>query len=134
MKTQNRLFSFFTALALVSVTSAFAQSPPQNDNFVNRTTLTGSSVTFSGSLAGATLESAEATNVNWRPYGATASVWWTWTAAATGPVVISMPNPPPNYNVVNVYTGADFSTLILGRGTYFAKPLGRYLPFRATAG
>ena len=62
MKTQKGLFSFFAALALISANSAFAQSPPANDDFANRTVLTGSSITFTGTLVGATSEPAE-TNI-----------------------------------------------------------------------
>lgn len=132
MKTNLRKLGFCATLMLASVMSGFAQTPV-NDNFDNRTVLSGSSVTFSGSLAGATLESGE-TNGTYSSFGGTGSLWWTWTAAVTGPVVISMPNSPPTHNVVAVYTGANLNALTEGAFTYFAKPPGRYLQFNATAG
>jgi hypothetical protein len=132
MNTNKTLFGFYTALLLVSATSVFAQ--PANDNFDHRTVLSGSPVTFGGSLAGATLESAETNGTSWVPFNATGSLWWTWTAAVTGPVVISMPSAQPSYDVVSIYTGAEINTLTLGPFTSFPKPLGRYLRFDAIAG
>src|SRR5215467_14379741 len=133
MNTNKTRFGFYAALLLVSASIALAQ--PANDNFDNRTVLSGSQITFGGSLAGATLEPAESTNFYPKPYGSTGSVWWTWTASETGPVVISMPNPHPTYNGVNVFTGADFNTLTrLGWGTSFNRPLPRYFRFDASAG
>jgi hypothetical protein len=64
------------------------QAPPPNDNFSNRTVLTGSSFTFSGTLAGATVEAYEPT---WEFLGyPNQSVWWTWTAPQTSLVTLEM--------------------------------------------
>lgn len=133
METKKGLVGFVASIVLLAVNPAFAQAPP-NDDFANRTPLTGSFVTFSGSLAGATLEGAETNGTSWIPFNATGSLWWTWTAAETGPVVISMPNPRATYNAVSIYTGASLNALTAGPFTSFAKPLGRYLRFDSTAG
>jgi hypothetical protein len=132
MKTQKRLFSLFAALALVSV-SAFAQ--PANDNFDNRTVLSGSQITFGGSLAGATLEAGENSTVYYSiPSWATGSIWWTWTASTSGPVVISISRAQDSYNHVAAYTGTNLSALTVVNYESFMAPAGRYLRFVATAG
>lgn len=70
----------------------FGQAPPPNDNFSNRIVLTGNSVAFSGTLAGATLEPHEALGENFTNYvyPADESVWWTWTAPQTSLVTLEM--------------------------------------------
>jgi hypothetical protein len=40
---------------------SFAQSPPLNDDFANRIVLTGSPVTFTGTLQNGTIQSGEPT-------------------------------------------------------------------------
>jgi len=72
MKTL-KLFEFFAALALASATGAFAQTPA-NDDFANRTVLSGSSISFTGSLAGATLEPNEPSYYSFMTNGATGSL------------------------------------------------------------
>jgi hypothetical protein len=73
MKLQKCLFKLFAAAALVWSTSAFAQTPA-NDDFANRIVLSGSSISFGGSLAGATLESNEPAYYQWLTNGATGSL------------------------------------------------------------
>lgn len=119
---------------LASAIHALAQTPP-NDNFDNRTVLSGSSVTFGGSLAGATLESAETNGESYfMTGGATGSLWWTWTASTSSTVVISLTGAQPSYNRIGVYTGSSLDALTLEGFDYFAKPIGRYLRFDVTAG
>ncbi len=75
------------ALALFASLTAFGQSPPPNDNYANRTVLTGTDITFSGTLAGATFEDTNEIGTfdpafsrplsNPSSYN---SIWWTWTA------------------------------------------------------
>jgi hypothetical protein len=81
------------ATCLAWVASSFGQTPPPNDNFSNRIVLTGNMVTFSGTLAGATLEAQEALGgnlTNQVVYLPTKSVWWTWTATQSGYVTVQM--------------------------------------------
>jgi hypothetical protein len=133
MKTQKRLFGFFAVLALALATGAFAQTPA-NDDFANRTVLSGSSITFTGSLAGATLESNEASgSYYWLTNRATGSVWWTWTAPVSTTVTIWLPSPQSVTNYLAVYTGTSLNGLTILNYTWLA-PAGRYFAFNATAG
>src|SRR5689334_5741645 len=81
--TQNVMYlrHCYIALAVICLFPArsIGQSPPPNDNFANRTLLAGSSLSVAGTLAGATLESAEI-NGSVPPGAQTSggSVWWTW--------------------------------------------------------
>jgi hypothetical protein len=69
----------------------FGQASPPNDNFANRTVLTGNSVAFSGTLAGATMEPNEALGGNFTNFFyETQSVWWSWTAPQTSLVTVEM--------------------------------------------
>jgi hypothetical protein len=145
MKTSNGIFSFLTALTLASASCVLAQNPPPNDDFANRTVLTGSSITFTGTLVGATSEPAE-TNIpplyfsTW-PFGR--SVWWTWTADESTTVVIAI-QPDGWANTTNawleVYGGTNLNALTIlwdgaaGAGAAFTKPPCGYARFHATAG
>jgi hypothetical protein len=133
-----RKSGFFAAATLVSLVTAFGQAPA-NDDFANRTALAGSSITFSGTLAGATLENAE-TNSSFPggPLNSGGSVWWTWTASESTTVVIAMLR---DYSVVSstntrlyVYTGTDLNGLTLLDNNSFDAPPGRYVAFSASAG
>jgi len=63
---------------------------PVNDNFADRLPLTGTSISFTGTLAGATLEQDD---LQWSPGGTgSRSVWWSWLAQSNGPVTISCDN------------------------------------------
>jgi hypothetical protein len=126
------------ALTLGSV-AGFCQTPPANDNFTNATVLTGTSVAFTGSLVGATLESAETNGSGpsaWAP-----TVWWTWTAPQSGIVTISLrvnytwdQTWPAHSGFFEVYTGADLSSLTGISANGVTGPIGRYVAFAATAG
>ena len=68
-------------VALFCALAGYGQTPPPNDNYSNRTVLTGNDITFSGTLAGATIEDFQETTayetfLNITP---TQSVWWSWT-------------------------------------------------------
>jgi hypothetical protein len=68
-------------ILFVSITG-LSQTPPPNDNFSNAIVLTGTDVTFSGTLAGATVEDQREVGTfdNMIGESANQSVWWTWTA------------------------------------------------------
>lgn len=68
-----------------------AHAAPVNDDFTNRTVLTGSSLTFTGTLAGATSEAGEPFDYG-LPDSLKASVWWSWTASVTGTVTVEAYN------------------------------------------
>ena len=69
-------------VALFCALAGYGQTPPPNDNFSNRTVLTGNDLTFSGTLAGATIENSQETAAYQHLLGGTPnqSVWWSWTA------------------------------------------------------
>ena len=69
-------------------------TPPANDNFADRTTLTGASDSVTGTNAGATRESGEPGN----PVHDT-SVWYEWTAPSNGELTLDT-------------FGSDFDTLL----------------------
>jgi hypothetical protein len=79
--------------------------PPPNDNFSNRIVLAGTGLSFSGTLAGATV----ATNEITPPFlssGVTQTVWWTWTPAQTSTAIIQVLTPSkdsPGNDGVAVY-------------------------------
>jgi hypothetical protein len=143
MKTREGIFGFLTALTLASAPCAFAQNPPNNDDFANRTVLTGSSITFTGTLVGATTEPTETyTNVYLYQWPFSRSVWWTWTAAESTTVVVAI-QPDGWANNTNawleVYGGTNLALTLLWEGethagTAFTKPPCGYVRFQATAG
>jgi hypothetical protein len=101
--------------------------------------LTGTSISFTGTLVGATIESAETNN---GPVWAFApSVWWTWTAPQSGIVTISLRVNytwdyiwPAQDGEFEVYTGANMSGLTGLAVNGVTGPVGRYVAFAATAG
>jgi len=84
--------------------------PPPNDNFVNRTVLTGSSVSTNGSNAGASRENGEPYDIGGYTYG-NKSVWFSWTAPSTGTYVISVSTTSVYYPILAIYTGSQLSSL-----------------------
>ena len=80
---------------------------PLNDNFSNRATLSGSGGTVAGSNVGATKETGEPNHAG---NSGGSSVWWQWTAPATGHYVISTLGS--NFDtLLGVYTGSSVSSL-----------------------
>ena len=84
-------------------------SGPVNNNFVNRTPISGTSATVTGSNVGATKESGEP-----NPVGNSGgkSVWWTWTAPSSGTVQIDTIGSSFD-TIMGVYTGNGVSSLTL---------------------
>jgi len=109
--------TLFMGIMLVSIAAAFGQAPA-NDDFANRIPLSGSSITFTGTLAGATLEDPEGDYYHFP--GALfsgGSVWWTWTASESS---IMMMTVQRDYSIVDssntvlyVYTGSNLNALTL---------------------
>jgi hypothetical protein len=65
---------------------------PTNDSFANRTKLTGSRTRVNANNSGATTEPGEPEKTG-NPGGS--SIWYTWTAPASGRVTLSTNNIPP---------------------------------------
>ncbi len=125
------------ALILASAVPSFAQTPPSNDAFANRIPLSGSSITFTGTLAGATLENQETSNSFPYPTVSGGTVWWAWTASESTRVVVEVVRDSAPY-VTNadivVYSGDTLVSLSLLDENAFSDPPGRYVSFAATAG
>jgi hypothetical protein len=115
--------------------SSFAQSPPINDNFEDRIVLTGNPVTFTGTLANATLQLDE--GGAYYPYDADASVWWSWTAPGTGPTTLEVLDYSTNTlklgwmdvrTGTNLWVDANVTSKSLNTGRH------PFVTFSATAG
>jgi hypothetical protein len=120
----------YAALIFALATATYAQSPPPNDDFANRIVLTGSSITFTGTLVGATFEPLEPTAA-YAPTGG-GSVWWMWTAPTDSRVVIEiLPTPFTTNAELEVYAGAVLYALAPIDQNMFGFPPGRYVSFMA---
>ena len=78
---------------------------PLNDNFANRITLTGAAVTTTGNNVGATSEIDEPAQA-----GTINSVWWSWTAPASGNFTIDTLNSQMGSRLA-VFTGTAVNSL-----------------------
>jgi hypothetical protein len=106
------------------LTLSVTVSIPPNDDFANRQGLTGTSATANGSNVGAT---GERNDIGRN------SVWWKWTAPASGFYTVTTVGSDFD-TAVGVYTGTDLSNLqrILYSNGY-TNQLGR-VTFQAQAG
>ena len=104
------------------VTITVQSPPPRNDNFVNRTVIRGSWISLTNSNIGATSEPGEP-DIAGTYWGN--SIWWTWTAPASGRVTLSTTS---FLTAFGVYTGNAVSNLTAVAGGYSS------VDFEATAG
>ncbi len=89
------------------VTRTYIVGGPLNDAFANATPLFGLPVSAFGTNVGATQEPGELTNTG---DSGLQSVWWTWTAPATGFVTINTVGS--NFDTtLGVYTGSNVAAL-----------------------
>lgn len=97
-------------------------SPPANDDFANRIAITGASGTVGGTLVGATREVSEPAEGG---SSASISIWYRWTAPASGQVTL---NTAGSVAVgAEAYVGNSVSALTLaGRGTFQATAGQQY--------
>jgi len=79
---------------MIMIPAMAFSAPPVNDNFINAIEITGASGQITGTNVDATSEADEPDN---NPYN---SLWWTWTAPATG------------YYVFDT-VGSDFDALLI---------------------
>ncbi|MDB6038420.1 MAG: hypothetical protein JWM99_2261, partial [Verrucomicrobiales bacterium] len=91
-------------ITLISLTNAI----PSNDNFAKRLPLAGSSVTTSANLNLASREPGEPLHAQ---QTGSNSLWWSWTAPRSGPVVITTGGSEPVDTVLGVYTNLSLATL-----------------------
>lgn len=95
---------------------------PANDNFANRITLSGSVISTNVSNVGATYETNEPMHLV--TFGGK-SVWWSWTAPASGGVTLTASNSALD-TLVAVYKGTALTNLVFVAGNdedYFLSPL-----------
>jgi alpha-tubulin suppressor-like RCC1 family protein len=106
-------------------------TPPGNDPFTNATVITGASCAFTGlTNAGATKEPGEpahAGNLGGK------SVWWTWTAPASGPFKLDTAGSAL-WNLLAVYTGSSVTNLtpVVSNNTYSSG--SNFVTFTALGG
>ena len=105
--------------------------PPFNDNFAAAPTLSGSSTSATGTNINATKETAEP---NHGGNGGGKSVWWKWTAASSGNVVIDT-NGSDFDTLLGVYTGSTVNALTTIAGDNNSGPNSTSrVSFAVTAG
>ena len=97
--------------------------PPANDDFVNRTMLHGWFVTLEATDSEATREPGEPT-----PDGSTGSIWWSWTAPASGRATLTTPG-----GYLAVCAGTNVAELSVIAARQAGSP-GSQLEFDAVAG
>jgi PKD repeat protein len=85
---------------------------PPNDDFVRRIEIRGTNATVTGTTLSATIEDGEPVE-----RGAYRSVWWTWTAPATGPAVADLAGSAVPSRL-GVYTADRLDALAAMPATY----------------
>src|SRR5437868_13271202 len=96
----------FSGAGFAQFTVSAATSPP-NDNFENRTKVSGSAIIANGSNAGATRQPGEPFHGD---SSGGVSVWWSWTAAMAGPCTVSTEGSS-FYTLLSVYCGGSLTNL-----------------------
>src|ERR1043166_4787754 len=105
---------FVAVFFLVGICRA---DPPPNDNFENRILLQGSSINFTGSLAGATWQDYD---LAWWPEAmGDVTVWWSWVAPDNTPVMVycDQMSGLNNNGVVFWYANHEYTDLLSMRPT-----------------
>lgn len=82
-------------------------SPPKNDDFANSFSIPGNAAHVAGCNMGATLEDNEPRQLQWQK-----TLWWNWTATATGIVQVDTAGSEID-TVLAVYAGSTVDGLIL---------------------
>jgi autotransporter-associated beta strand protein len=90
------------------LTMDVADPVPENNNFINRITITGTNTTVTGSNVGATIEPNEPLH---RGYYGGNSVWWRWTSPAAGFVTFDTIGSPFD-TILAVYTNNAIADLV----------------------
>lgn len=118
MIRQILIFTFI----LICVTTAVA-APPANDNLVNSTALSGAAGTVIATTAEATRETGEPTHGMTSTETVYRTVWFSWTATQTKPVVFDVTSATFDASM-SVYTGSAFpvTTLVRNNDTNGTRP------------
>ncbi|MBI4658559.1 MAG: hypothetical protein HY735_06870 [Verrucomicrobia bacterium] len=83
------------------------EPPPSNDDFANRSRIAGESLSFNATNFASTSEPGERLHAQ-NPGGK--SVWYSWTATKTGPVVVTV-TATNFFPLADVYAGLSIATL-----------------------
>ncbi len=97
--------------AVGSVELRIRKVGPPNDRFDDREELTGASDSFTGSNAGATLETGEPNHSGQADSPAIRSTWFDWTPPSDGFVTFSLCSGAPADSVLAVYLGTTVANL-----------------------
>ncbi len=114
----------------IALSLVLAGGAPANDALANAIALAGSAILASGSNDGATREVGEPSHAG-NPGGA--SVWWRWTAPASGSVTVDTTGSSFD-TLLAVYTGASMGALALVAANDDAVGFQSLVTFVATAG
>ena len=87
-----------------------AATPPANDDFADRTELSGAPLIISGTLTDATPEANDPAAGSSSPLGS-ASVWWSWTAPASATYALRWEGSDGS-PAAQVFLGSDLTNLI----------------------
>lgn len=109
----------------------FISVRPANDNFSNRTLLSGAKVVAEGNN---TLASSELGEPNRAGGSGGHSLWWSWTAVSNGPVTVMATGDNYNAQLLAIYSGLTLSNLTLVASNYYWIDNGSQLTFNAIAG
>jgi hypothetical protein len=112
------------------VSFSIVPPPPPNDNFANRAVLTGTSAGYNGDNSNATREPNEPYHAGY--YGGK-SIWFTWTAPATGTVSVSVSTSSVFYPILAAYTGNSLASLA-SVGSILGSFYSAQLTFSAVSG
>lgn len=116
----------------IAAALAIGTEPPANDNFADALPLTQATQTASFNSVGASKETGEPNHTS----SGGASLWWTWTAPATGQVRIRTQNATFD-TMLGVYTGSSvnaLSTVAQNDDISFPTNTQSQVEFGATAG
>jgi len=119
-------------LLLAASVKLYAQPAPPNDNFAGALVISGFQATVTGSNVGATKETGETNHVG--KVGGK-SVWWSWTAPASGPVTLDTFGSVVD-TLLAVYLGETLATLtaVAGNDDAGSRKTTSRVVFTATAG
>src|SRR5262245_22388446 len=123
-------------LPLFAAVTTSAQAPP-NDQFANAITLSGPIVTTTGSNVGATKQggpNGEPSIPGGGGAGGGASVWWNWTASASGATTVDTDGSDFN-TLLGIWTGPAQNqlTFVAGNDDFEGHPWSK-VAFNAVAG
>src|SRR6185436_11183041 len=123
--------SLLFVIAVAAGFEARVLAQPANNDFANAYVITGAGTNMAASNVGATTQNGEPNRVANQRFGA--SVWWRWTAPATGATRVSTIGSSFD-TVLGVYTGALGSLTNIAENNNGGPNNTSFLTFNATQG